>query len=150
MRITATLPLPATQSTVYSFDHGQRCNDLPIPAAVCSYRILQRHSFNFLSSSAVHLPTSAVIGSMLDFNVLSHLLRHCFCVRPGICSAIAFQFLPPCSRTPSFKFLSSSAVHLPARAVVGSNTNLSCHLLRHCFCVRPGTSAVIAFQLLAP
>jgi hypothetical protein len=88
-------------------------------------------SFNVLSSSAVHLPARAVVGSMLETKVSHHLLRHCFCVRPGTRTAIAFQFLPPCSPTTFFNFVSSFAVHLPASAVVGSMSETASHLLRH-------------------
>jgi hypothetical protein len=46
----------------------------------------------------------------------------------------------------------SSSVHLPvrrfARGMLGFKA--SCHLSRHCFFVRPGTSAVIAAQFLPP
>jgi hypothetical protein len=71
------------------------------------HRALVPHScFNDLSASAVHTPARTVVGLMLETKLSHHLLRHSFGVRPGTNAAIAFQFLPPCSRTPSFNLLS--------------------------------------------
>jgi hypothetical protein len=73
-------------------------------------------------------------------------------IRPGTSAAIAAQSLPPCICTESFSLLSSSFVHLPARAVDGSMLffKMLCHLVQHSFCVRPGTSAAILSQFLPP
>jgi hypothetical protein len=125
----------------------------PETSAAIAFQFLPSYartaSFNCSSSSAVHFPARAVFGSKLA--TASHLLRHCSFVRPGISAAIAFQFLPPFSRTTTFNFLSSSAVHLLARAVVGPTleTKVSCHLLRHCFRVRPGNKRGNGVPILA-
>jgi hypothetical protein len=81
-----------------------------------------------------------------------HLPQHCRFVRPGTNVAIAAQSLQSYVHTASFNFLSSSAVHFPARAVVGLmlETKVPGHLVRHCEFVRPGTSAVIISQFLPP
>jgi hypothetical protein len=52
---------------------------------------------------------------MLGFKTLSHLLEHCFLVRPGTSAATSFQFMSPCVCTASFSLMSSSAVQLPLR-----------------------------------
>jgi hypothetical protein len=109
-------------------------------------------SFSLLSSSAVHLPARVVVGSILGSKKLCHLFQDCFFVRPGINAVIMAQSLPPCVSTASFNLLSSSAVHLPARAILGSmlETNEPCHLLEHCDFVRPGTKTAIAPHFLPP
>jgi hypothetical protein len=105
-------------------------------------------SFSVLSSSVVHLPACAVVSLLLECRALCHLLRHCCFVRPGTSAAISAQFSPLFYFTSSVSVMSSSVVHLPARAVVSSllETKILFHLLRHCFLVRPGTSFEIAAQ----
>jgi hypothetical protein len=69
--------------------------------------------------------------------------------RPGISKEMATQSLSSCAGTASFNLLSSAAVHLPTRTVVGSmleTNNGFCHLLRPCTFVRPGASAAIVSQ----
>jgi hypothetical protein len=86
---------------------------------------------------------------MLGSMTLCHLLRHCLFIRPGTSAAIATQFLPPYVCTASFRFLSSSADHVPlARSMLASKTLR--FLLLHCFCDRPWTRAAILPQFLAP
>jgi hypothetical protein len=97
-----------------------------------------------------HVPP---LGRCWNSRHLANLRRHCFLVRPGPSAEIATQSLPPCVCTASFSLLSSTAVHLPVRtgglrSMLGSKA--SRHLFQHCFCIRPGTSAAIAPQFLAP
>jgi hypothetical protein len=81
----------------------QRGNCSPSLATVGLYCIL----LSLMSSTAVHLPVCLLARSMLGSKVSCHLLRHCFCVRPGTSAATAAQsilyslprFFGPCPRT---------------------------------------------------
>jgi hypothetical protein len=63
------------------------------------------------------------------------------------------SLLPMCVCIASFSLLSPSSAHLPLRPHAQSmmlRFKTSCHLVRHCKCVRPGTSAAIVAQFLPP
>jgi hypothetical protein len=100
---------------------NKRRNSSPIFAIVLFYCIRQR---------AVHLPLRAVVSSLLECRVLCHLPLHCVFVRPGTSLEIADQSLPLCFFTASVSVLSSSAAHLPFRAVVSMffECRVLCHL----------------------
>jgi hypothetical protein len=106
---------------------------------------VRTESFSLMSSSSVHLPVRPVVPSMLCFKKSCHLLQHCFDVRPGTSAVMASQSFSPCDSTDSLNLLSSSTIHLPARAVARSmlGYKASCHLSKHCSSVRPGSSAAM-------
>jgi hypothetical protein len=142
--------MPSIRTLHFRSTRHQCGNFNPILAIVPLY-----HIFQLLSSSVVHLiPVRPGVWSILvESTILCHRLVHCTFVRPGTSTAISIQFLPPCLCTTSFRRLSSSAVHLPARPGVWSvlmESKFLCHRLEHCVSVRPGSSAAILVQILLP
>jgi hypothetical protein len=107
-------------------------------------------SLSVMSSSVVHIPVRAIVSFffLLESKIQFHRCQHCCCfARPGTSSEIAAQSSPLYFSTASFSALSSSAVHLPARAIVSFffDSKIPFHLCQqHCCFVRPETSAAIS------
>jgi hypothetical protein len=112
--------------------------------------VLFANQYFSLSNRETRTRTSSLQCALVS-KTLCHLSMHCRFVRPGTSAAISTQFLPLCFSTALISFLSSSVNHLPVvrsliRTILGSKAY--CHLFQHCFFVRPGISAAIAFHLV--
>jgi hypothetical protein len=103
---------------------------------------------NLRYSSDVHVPARPGVRSMMGSKTSCHLLQHCFCVRPGIISGVASQFLRPCLCATSFSFMPSSAVQRFGRPLARSSlgSKARCRRLQHCILVRSETSATTVAQ----
>jgi hypothetical protein len=119
-------------------------------AAQSSPLFFSTASVSVLSSSVVDLPARVVVSSLLECRALGHLVLHCIFVRPGTSAAIAARSSSLCFSTASVSVLSSSVVHLPARAVVSSllesKALCHCHLFLRCVFDPPGNRAATAAQ----
>jgi hypothetical protein len=137
--------IPSVVTLFLRSTQNQRSNCTPFHATVRLYCILQLDVFDCCPFTCTFIGT--VDAGIQGF--VPSVVKFCS-VRPGTSAAIVPQFLPLCVVTTFFSLMSSTAVLLPVRPVARSmlETDVPCHLSRHCIFVRPGTSAAIASQLI--